>query len=123
MIEVQVSGNNYELNDKITDYVQEKIGNLEKYLPKQVRNGIKGSVTLTTDVSGKEGNQCVCEAIIPVKGAVIEAKEATMNMFAAVDICAAKLKAQMVKYKDKNSPRQNRAKVFVAKLTRRYVEE
>lgn len=123
MIELQVSGNNYELGDKIKDYVQEKIGELEKFLPKNVREGVKGNVTLTVDVSGREGNQCICEANIPVKGAVLEASEATLNMYAAVDICAAKLKSQILKYKEKHSPRQNRAKVFVSKLMRRSAQE
>lgn len=123
MIELQISGNNYELSEKITDYVEEKIGELEKYLPKDRREGVKGSVTLTLDESGREDNQCVCEAKIPVKGAVIEAREATLNMFAAVDIVEAKLKAQIIKYKAKHSPRQNRAKIFVSKLMRRGDEE
>ncbi len=123
MIELQISGNNYELSEKIKDYVKDKIGELEKYLPKNARNGVKGSVTLTMDVSGREGNQCICEANIPVKGAVLEAREATINMYAAVDICSAKLKSQILKYKAKNSPRQNRAKVFVSKLMRRSAQE
>ncbi len=123
MIELQIGGNNYELGDKIKEYVEEKIGELEKFLPKRVRDGVKGSVTLTMDVSGREGNQCICEASIPVKGTVLEAREATINMYAAVDICAAKLKMQMLKYKAKNSPRQNRAKIFVSKLMRRSAEE
>lgn len=123
MIELQVSGNNYELNDKIVEYANEKIGDLEKYLPRAKRNGVRGTVTLTLDQSGREDNQCICETKIPVKGAVFEAREATINMFAAVDIVEAKLKSQILKYKAKHSPRQSRAKIFVSKLMRRGVEE
>ncbi len=123
MIELDISGNNYELNEKITEYVQDKIGELEKYLPKKARDGVKGRVTLTTDPSGREDNQCVCEAQIPVKGATLEAKEATLNMYAAVDIVEAKLKAQMLKYKNKHSARQNRAKIFMSKLMNLGAEE
>lgn len=123
MIELQVGGDNYELNDKIKDYVEGKIGELEKFLPKKARDGVKGRVTLTLDISNREGNQCICEAQIPIRGTVLEAREATLNMYAAVDICAAKLKAQILKYKAKHGPRQNRAKVFVSKLMRRSAEE
>jgi putative sigma-54 modulation protein len=123
MIELHIGGNNYELGEKIKEYVNDKIGELEKFLPRHARDGVKGSVTLTHDISGREGNQCICEASIPVRGAVLEAREATLNMYAAVDICAAKLKSQIIKYKTKNSPRQNRAKVFVSKLMRRSAEE
>jgi ribosomal subunit interface protein len=118
MIALDVRGNGYDLNEKISEYVEEKIGGLEKYLPKAHREGVLGHVILTLDHSGREDNQCVCEARIQVKGATLEAKEATINMFAAVDIVEAKLKAQVIKYKAKHSPTQNRAKIFVAKLFR-----
>ncbi|MBW3537976.1 ribosome-associated translation inhibitor RaiA [Candidatus Parcubacteria bacterium] len=123
MIQLKVSGNNYDLSDKIVDYVNRKIGGLEKYLPRGARDGVRGSVTLVIDESGREDNQCICEAIIQVPGATLQSKEATRNMYAAVDIVEAKLKAQIHKYKDKHSPRQNRAKVFVSKLLRRSAEE
>ncbi len=121
MIELTVSGNNYELNEKIHEYIQEKIAELDKYVPKNKRDGVKGSIILTLDESGREDNQCICQTTIQLPGALIEAKEATLNMFAAVDIVEAKLKAQIMKYKAKHSPKQNRAKRFLAKL--RPVEE
>ena len=123
MIDLKVSGNNYELTDKIIEYAGEKIGRLEKYLPKGARDGVSGNVTLTLDQSGREDNQCICEVIIPVRGTTLQAKEATMNMFAAVDIAEAKIKAQIIKYKQKHSPKQNQAKRFVFKLLRKGVEE
>lgn len=118
MIQLEVKGNNYDLNDKISEYVEDKIAALDKYLPKNKRDGVGGHVILTLDESGREDNQCCCEVRIEVKGASLEAKEAAINMFAAVDIVQAKLKSQILKYKAKNSPRQNRAKIFVAKLFR-----
>lgn len=122
MIELQIQNDGYELTDNILEYVHTKIGGLEKYLPKAKRDGVKGHVILSLDQSGREDNQCVCEVQIPVKGAVLEAKEATINMFAAVDIVEAKLKAQIFRYKAKHSPTQNRAKIFVAKILRRNAE-
>ncbi len=118
MIDLEVKGNNYDLNAKITEYVEDKLASLDKYLPKNNRDGVAGHVILTLDESGREDNQCCCEARVEVKGASIEAKEAAINMFAAVDIVQAKLKSQILKYKAKHSPKQNRAKIFVAKLFR-----
>lgn len=116
MIELTISGNNYELNDKIREYVEEKIGELERFIPRQRRDGVMAKVTLTLDESGREDNQCVCEVGMQLPGALIEAKEATLNMFAAVDIVEAKLQAQLLKYKQKHSPKQNRAKRFMVKM-------
>ena len=123
MIQLQISGNNYELNDNIVDYVETKIGELEKYLPRSVRDGVRASVTLITDQSGREDNQSICEVAILVKGSKLQAREATINMFAAVDIVEQKLKSQILKYKQKTSPRQNRAKIFVSKIMGRAAEE
>ena len=118
MIELSVSGNNYDLNEKIQEYIEEKIGELDKYVPRTKRDGLMAKITLTLDESGREDNQCICEASIQLPGALIEAREATLNMFAAVDIVEAKLKAQALKYKTKHSPKQNRAKIFISKLRR-----
>lgn len=118
MIQLTVKGSNYDLNEKISEYVDDKIAALDKYLPKNKRDGVSGHVILTLDESGREDNQCRCEVRIEVKGATLEAKEAAINMFAAVDIVQAKLKSQILKYKAKHSPKQNRAKIFVSKLFR-----
>jgi putative sigma-54 modulation protein len=123
MIELSLSGNNYELNEKIREYVEEKIGELDKYVPRTKRDGLMAKITLTLDESGREDNQCICEATIQLPGVMVEAREATLNMFAAVDIVEAKLKAQVLKYKTKHSPKQNRAKRFIAKIRGTGVEQ
>jgi putative sigma-54 modulation protein len=122
MIKLQVSGRNYELSDKITGYVNDKIGALDKYLPRNNRQA-SGSVTLETDVSGREDNQCVCEVVIRVPGSVLQAKEATVNMYAAIDIVEAKIKSQILKYKDKHSPKLNQRQRWLNKMLRREIAE
>jgi putative sigma-54 modulation protein len=121
MIKLNVSGNNYELTDKIREYIDEKIGRLEKYLPKNAREGVHGTIILTLDESGREDNQCVCEVDIKAGTGSFQAKEATLNMFAAIDIVEAKLKAQIGKFKDKHNPQQHRGQIFVDKLLRRHI--
>ena len=117
MIQLHIASDNYELNDKITEYVERKICRLDRYLPRSVE--ATGAVTLTLDQSGREDNQCVCEAIIQLPGPNLQAKEATVNMFAAVDIVEAKLKVQAMKYKDRAMGKSNRRQIFLNKLLRR----
>jgi putative sigma-54 modulation protein len=117
MMQLRISGNNYELTEKIKEYAQKKIGNLDKYLPKNDKDAA-ASVTLTMDPSGREDNQCVCEAHIKSGGADFEAKEATMNMFAAIDIVEAKLKSQILKHKEKTSPKSSQRSRWLNKLFR-----
>lgn len=115
MITLKVSGNNFELSKKVVDYVNDKIGELDKYLPRAARQAT-GRVILSMDPSGREDNQFVCEAHIEVPGALLQAKEPTINIYAAIDIVEAKLKAQVVKYKDKHSPKGSRRKIWLNKL-------
>lgn len=121
MIQLHISGHNFELSGKITDYVNDKIGALDRYLPRKARQAT-GTVTLSIDPSGREDNQCVCEAIIKLPGATLQSKEATINMYAAIDIVEAKIKAQVLKYKDKHSPRLNQRQKWLNKVLRRGVE-
>src|SRR5688572_23042023 len=118
MITLKVSGNNFELSKKVVDYVNDKIGQLDKYLPKNAKQA-GGRVTLSLDPSGREDNQFVCEAHIEVPSALLQSKEATINIYAAIDIVEAKLKAQVLKYKDKHSSKNGRKQIWMNKLLRR----
>lgn len=107
MIKLHISAHNFELSGKHSDYVNEKIGQLDKYLPKHAQQ-TKGTVTLSADHNGHEDNRYVCEVVLEAPGTRMSAKEATSNMFAAIDIVEAKVKSQIHKYKEKSSPRSGR---------------
>lgn len=115
MIKIHLTAHKFEMTSKHSDYVTEKIAQLDKYLPKNAQES-KGSVTLSLDHNGHEDNRYVCEVVIEAPGARLAAKEATSNMFAAIDIVEAKIKSQIIKYKQKHSPRAGRGRIFVNKL-------
>jgi ribosomal subunit interface protein len=110
MIKCELTGRNFEIDDKMADYVEEKIGGLEKYLPKRSRGLATSTVLLEDDTSGHEDNRYVCEAVVFIGSTKIISREATVNFYAAIDIVEAKLKAQLAKYKDKHTllPRRGR---------------
>jgi ribosomal subunit interface protein len=118
MIMLQIAGRNYEAGGKIAEYVHAKIGALDRFLPRNLGE-VSGTVVLEDDPSGREDNRYVCEVILKLPKARLQCKEATMNMFAAVDIAEAKIKAQILKYKDKHSIKGHRARLWAAKLFRR----
>ena len=62
------------------------------------------------DASGREDNRYVCEAVMTVRGTTLVSREATVNIYAAIDIVEAKLKSQLAKYKEKSAlePRRER---------------
>lgn len=117
MIRLHISSSHFDLSDKVVAYVEQKIGGLDRYLPKNAKNG-EGSVLLAADPSGKEDNNFVCEANLKVAGPDLQAREATANIYAAIDIVEAKLKAQAVRYKEKHSPR-SQGRRLMSRLLRR----
>ena len=110
MIKLELTARNFNLDDKMKAYVDDKIGGLERYLPRQVREAAHGTVVLEDDSNGREDNRYVCEAVLHVHGETLVSREGTVNLYAAIDICEAKLKAQLAKYKEKHveAPRRGR---------------
>ena len=116
MIKLHITNKDFEQTEGITEYVERKIGGLDRYLPRSVHD-VAGLVILEHDRSGREGNEYICEAKLEIPGPNAEAREATINMYAAVDIVEAKLKVQIKKFKDKHQPgRLRRSKAVVRRL-------
>jgi ribosomal subunit interface protein len=121
MIKCDLTGRNFEIDDKLRDYVEDKLGGLEKYLPRHVRETAACNVIVIDDPNGREDNRFVCEAIMLVDGDQLVSREGTVNIYAAVDIVEAKMKAQLAKYKEKHmlEPRRHR---MLGRLTGRMSE-
>lgn len=96
---IDTSGINIELNDDIRKYIARKIGRLDKYIPKPIRNEAQAAARLR-ETGNRLGNKYECEVVLKVSGATMQAKESTLNMFAAVDIAEVKLRNQLIKYKN-----------------------
>jgi putative sigma-54 modulation protein len=111
MMKFQIRTRNYEADAKITDYIEDKLGGLEKYLPRHARASAMVEVVLEDDTSGREDNRFVCEAIVIADGDQMISREGTVNMYAAVDIVEAKLKSQITAYKEKRITEPRRARM------------
>lgn len=121
MIRLQLTARHYDIDDKIAAYVTAKLGGLDRYLPRRCRDDLAGSVVLEFDESHTQDRQCVCEVQFHVKGERFQAKEATLNMYAAIDICEQKLKSQILSYKSKHEPARNRRRGLWSKMFSREV--
>lgn len=108
MIQLQTTGRHFELDPKILKYVDDKLAKLDKYLPRRSRDGLAGHVILELDESLSQDQRCTCEVHFEVKGERLQARESTLNMYAAIDICEQKLKSQILTYKSKHEPARNR---------------
>lgn len=90
------------VDEKLQKYILKKIGHLDHYVPRRGRSSAHAEVRIKEHKTLKNAdhkNQCTCEVTLHLPHQVINVSESTLNMYAAVDIVEAKLKQQILKYK------------------------
>ena len=96
------------VDQRIEKYVNKKIGQLDKYVPRRARQSVYAEVRLKEDNS-KDKNRNTCEVVLHLPHETIDSVETSSTMFAAVDLVESKLKQRIRKYKDLHAnPKQQR---------------
>lgn len=119
MMKCDLTGRNFEIDEKMKAYIEDKIGGLDKYLPRQTRATASCNVILEDDPNGREDNRYVCEVVMTVPGSKLVSREGTVNVYAAVDIVEAKLRSQLATYKNKHTMEPRRGRMLSRWLGRR----
>jgi ribosomal subunit interface protein len=96
---LEISGLPSGADDKLKKYVTKSVNKLERYMPRRSRESAHVEVKLREN-KAQSNKKCTAEFIIHMPHETLNAKEATLNMFAAVDIVEAKLRNQLKKYKE-----------------------
>lgn len=102
-MEVTVIGRKVTITDALNDYAVEKIGNAMKVLSIDIP---KAEVVLR--VEKNRAVPCICEVTIRPKGHTIHVEEHEEDMYAAIDVAAAKVLRQLRKYKTRVIDRKTR---------------
>lgn len=115
---VEVNGHNYEVTEEVQKYLEKKLKKLTRHMNKHHKQAAHFMVKLKEqDKDPTKKYECEIILRLPPKEEIV-AKEATVNMFAAIDIVEAKLDKQLRKVKEKlNNHNQDRKGVF-ARLRR-----
>lgn len=95
---IEIVGINYDVDEATRKYVQKRIGRLDKYMPRHARATASAEVRLS-EVNHDHGNKFEAEVKLNLPEKVLNVKESTVNIFAAIDIVEAKLKSQIDDYK------------------------
>lgn len=105
---LEISGVHMAVDDDLYKYVTKKIGALDQYVPRRMRQSVHAEVKLT-ESKAKDKKEWHCEIALYVPHAALEVGESAINIYSAVDIAEAKLRAQLHKYKDMHTtPRMHR---------------
>lgn len=119
---ITVSGVKYDVDDSTREYIEKKIGRLDRFLPRHARKSATAEVKLR-EVNRDNGNKYEAEIIFHVPDKQITAKDSTMNMLAAVDIVEAKIANQLRKYKDMHIGHVGKTRAVLSSFKRSYARE
>mgnify|MGYP003305107571 CR=1 FL=1 len=101
MMKIIVHGKKVKITDAINDYIENKIGKLDKYLENP------NEVTATVSVRVKGKDQTV-EVTIPVKRYILRAEDTHNDLYAAIDLVSDKLERQIRKNKTRIKKKSNK---------------
>ena len=111
MIEkIEVTGNDYKVEESLRKYTEKRLGKLDKYLPKKAKKDVVCKVVINEIGKGKSEKYEISTAMELTGGKVIAARDECTNVFAGVDLVEAKLLGQIRRYKlDVQPHRQKRS--------------
>ena len=111
MIEkIEISGNDYKVEEPLRKYVEKRIGKLDRYLPKGSKKDVVCKVVVAEIGKNKGDKYEISVAMEITGGKVIAARDECSNVFAGVDLVEAKIMGQIRRYKLEVQPhRQKRS--------------
>ena len=103
---ITVTGRKMPVTDALREYAEEKIGNSMKVMD---IDPLVAEVVLFVEKNPANPRPAVCEVTLRTKGHIIRVEEHEVDMYAAIDVAAAKVVRQLRKYKTKVVDRKLRA--------------
>lgn len=106
-MDITVTGRKMTVSDALKAYVEEKIGNSIKVFD---ISPMSAEVVLRKEKNPANPKPAVAEVTLFTKGHIIRTEEAEEDMYAAIDVAAAKAERQLRKYKTKVIDRRHNGK-------------
>ena len=103
---ITVTGRKMPVTDALREYAEEKIGNSKKVMDIAP---LVAEIVLYVEKNPANPRPAVCEGTLRTKGHIIRVEEHEEDMYAAIDVAAAKVVRQLRKYKTKVVDRKLRA--------------
>ncbi len=96
-MQVNITGKNLEVSDSLREYVEKKIGRLDRYLP----NINEARIELSVENARAAEDRQVAQVTVRTKQAILRAEERSADMFASIDAVMDKMQRQVEHYKGK----------------------
>ena len=92
-----IQGKNMEVTDRLQEYIEKKVGKLDRYLPTITEARMELSVEGARSAKDRQAAQLTVWS----KGTLLRAEERTADMFTSIDAVVDKMYRQIVRYKGK----------------------
>ena len=102
-MQLSITGKNLEITDSLKQYVEKKIGRLDRYLPNNI---LEGRVELAVESTRAAKDSQVAQVTLRTKRAVLRAEESSADMFASIDAVFDKMQRQIDRFKGKRSAKR-----------------
>lgn len=106
-MDLSIKGKNVEVTDRLNDYVEQKIGKLDRYLPTISEVWVE----LSTEGARAAQDRQVCQVTVRANGTILRAEERSDDMFTSIDAVLDKMYRQIARYKGKRKNRWRGAAV------------
>lgn len=100
-MKIELHGRHLELSDRVRSYAESKIGRLDRFLP-DIRSA---RIDLSHGVKRGRGDVYTAQVTAHTGAGVLRAEEMDGDIFAAIDLAAAKLHRQVERYRGKRLDR------------------
>ncbi len=94
---IVVRGRNVEINSRLEEYVDKKVGKLDRYLPTIDEARMELSMEETKSAQHSQ----IAQLTVRSRGRILRAEERDQDMFTAIDAVSDKMQRQITRYKDR----------------------
>jgi len=118
-MELTIKGKNVEITQRLQQYVEQKIGKLDRYLP----TISEAWVELSTEGARAAQDRQVCQVTVRSNGTILRAEERSDDMFTSIDTVLDKMYRQIARYKGKRKNRWRGSSLALEPLPLDFDEE
>jgi putative sigma-54 modulation protein len=100
-MDVSIFTRNMEMTPRLSEYVDQKVEKLDRFLPAID----EARMDLTVENTRSAAHSQVAQLTVRVRGKILRAEERTQDMFASIDAVLDKMYRQIARYKDRRQDR------------------
>lgn len=100
-MQLVLKGKNFVISDRIRDYVERKVGKLDRYLP----DISEARVEITQEKTKSVKDRNVVQLTLRTNGTILRAEDRSEAIYASIDSVVDKIHRQIVRYKGKRQDR------------------